>query len=332
MQHSGFTGLMLILPLSDGLEPLLSTGASKDVPSLHRRYVDTIIHVNNWYDYDIFDPSTKGYKSIRQVRAMHRRVQKIMNEKFRVPDEKGGYGRKWFNYYDVCITQFAFVGPAMLWPHKTGLIGASEDELESLNYYWRVLGYLLGLKDEYNCCQFDKYADIRRFMEIVFKKGFLDSYHETESKIGLEMDKGIALALHDYLPTMTFNTLAYWWKDCFEFPGYEIKPLSARERFMHLTTSLSFNHLCKYEGVLKFMVKLHRARLEAKIKTREKIQKRLDKEYKDKKNYTYISSRMDYFGDKDNNSAPQASTGVCPLGYGRIASSSATPQEITVSS
>lgn len=317
MQYSAFTGLMLILPLPDGLEPLLSTGASKDVPSLHKRYVDTINHVNSWYDDDLFDPSTKGYKSIRQVRAMHRRVQKIMNEKFTVPDEHGVLGRKWFNYYDVSITQFAFVGLAMLWPQKSGLIAATEEELELLNYYWRVLGYLMGMKDEFNCCQFDRYADIRRFMELIFQNGFLAGYHKTKSKIGLEMDKGIALALQDYMPTMTFNSLAHWWKDCFEFHGYEMKPLSAKERVLNFSTSLSFNHLFKYEGFLKFIVKLHRARYDSKLKSREKIQKRLEKEYKDKKSHTYISDRMDYFGGKENKTTTdQLQSGVCPLGFG----------------
>lgn len=158
----------MILQIPDALESLLATGKSKDVPSLFKRYLSTVLHVESWYDYDVFDPSTKGYKSIRQVRSMHKHIQRLMNERFQVRDYKG-QEHLWVTEYDVALTQFAFIGLAMLWPQKSAMIAAKQEDLELVHYYWRVLGYLMGLRDEFNLCHFDKYDDIKRFMELVFE-------------------------------------------------------------------------------------------------------------------------------------------------------------------
>lgn len=252
---------------------------------------------------------------------MHRRVQNLMNEKFVVPDLDGQLGRKWFNHYDVSLTQFAFIGLAMIWPQKSGFIAASDEELELVNYYWRVLGYLMGVKDEFNCCQFDKYADIQAFNKLIFQHEYLESYDKTKCKTGLEMTQAICLALKDFMPTLTFNSLAYWWRDCFNFNGYEVKPLSAKERLLNFSTSLSFNHLFKYEGFLKFVVKVHKSRFETKLKNKDKIYKKLKREYENKTEYTFLSDRVDYFANgndakKLDNLNADIEVGGCPFGFG----------------
>lgn len=301
VNFSSFNGLLLILQLPDGLEPLLSTGNSKDIPSLYKRYLSTILHVKSWYTDDVFNPETKGYKSIRQVRAMHRRVQQLMNDKF---DVGGTDGKKriWMNQYDVSMTQFAFIGLAMLYPKKSGLIAASERELELINYYWRVLGWLMGIEDEYNMCLFDDYKDIREFNRLVFEHEYKEKFVEQPCDKGLEMTKAICLALEYYVPLVTFNQLAYWWKDCFKFNGYEPQPLTAKERVLNIVTKLSFERFLKNEKFLRFSTKLHDKRFDAKLKKREQVCEDLKKKYKDCP-YVFYSDRIDYFAksDKANN-------------------------------
>lgn len=295
--YSSFTGLLLILQLPDGLEPLLSTGNSKDIPSLYNRYLNTILHVTSWYDDDVFDPKTKGYKSIRQVRAMHKRVQGIMNDKFSVKD-MNGKERVWLNQYDVAMTQFAFIGLGMLFPAKSGMIAASSEELELINYYWRVLGYLMGIEDEFNACQFDKYEDIKEFNRLLFQHEYKDNFNTTPCQKGLQMTQGICLALQYFMPLVTFNNLAHWWKDCFLFNGYEPQAQTGREKVLDAFNRVSFNHLMKYEGFCRFSNKLHRARFERRLKNREKVYEKLKSQYKDIKLFTYYSDRVDYFPDR----------------------------------
>lgn len=298
MLYSSFTGLLLILQLPDGLEPLLSTGNSKDIPALYNRYLNTILHVQTWYDDDVFDPKTKGYKSIRQVRGMHKRVQNIMNEKFQVKD-MNGKDRIWFNQYDVAMTQFAFIGLAMLFPAKSAMIAATNEELELINYYWRVLGHLMGIEDEFNACQFDKYEDIKEFNRLIFQHEYKDKFDQKPCQKGLEMTQAICLALNYFMPLITFNNLAHWWKDCFLFNGYEPQPKTSREKLLDALTKLSFNHLYKFEGFNRFSTKIHRKRFDARLKNREKVYEKLKAQYKDNNLFTYYSDRVDYFSDKN---------------------------------
>lgn len=283
----------------------MTTGNSKDIPSLYKRYVSTIIHVNSWYEDDIFNPDTKGYKSIRQVRAMHRRVQQLMNERFKVKNVNAKE-HLWMSQYDVALTQFAFIGLAMLWPEKSAMIAATHEELELINYYWRVLGWLMGMRDEFNACQFDKYEDIREFNRLIFEHEYKDNYKKFECKKGLEMTQSICVALRYFVPLITFNSLSHWWKDCFQFNGYQPQPMTTRERILDLWTNLCFNHLVKYEGFLKFSNKMHKKRFNARLKNKDKVYEDLKQQYQNCPHLTYYSDRVDYFGGKTeiNNNNP----------------------------
>lgn len=284
--------------MPDGLEPLLVTGNSKDIPSLYKRYLSTIIHVNSWYEDDIFNPETKGYKSIRQVRMMHRRVQQLMNERFQVRD-LNDKPRLWMTQYDVALTQFAFIGLAMIFPQKSAMVAADHNELELINYYWRVLGWLMGMKDEFNGCQFDKYEDILAFNKLILQHEYKDRYEERSCETGLEMTKAICVALQYYTPLITFNSLAHWWQDCFKFNGYELKPLSAKEKLLNFWTDLSFNRLLKYDGFMRFSNRLHKKRFHQRLRNKDKVHESLKEQYRDCPHLTFYSDRVDYFGDKN---------------------------------
>lgn len=311
VDFSSFTGLLLILQLPDGLEPLLSTGKSKDVASLFDRYLSTVLHVRSWYTDDIFDSTTKGYKSIRQVRAMHRNVQRIMNDKFQVNDVHGN-SRLWVNQYDVAITQFSFIGLAMIFPEKSGLIGASKEELELINYYWRVLGYMMGLEDEFNACQFDKYSDIREFFGLIFEQEFKQSFERHPCQMGLAMTQAVCLSLQDFLPLITFNSLAHWWSDTFSFNGYQLQPLTPKERVLLKINRVSFETLFKFESLVKLTTKLHTIRFNRLAKKRNKIQNKLAKYYANQENLTFYSQRCDYFDNKLAKDATQLVM-TCPF-------------------
>lgn len=308
--YSSLTGLLLILQLPDGLEPLLVTGNSKDIPSLYKRYLSTIIHVQSWYEDDIFNPETKGYKSIRQVRCMHRRVQQLMNEKHQVKDLHGRE-HKWMTQYEVAITQFSFIGLSMLYPAKSAMIAAKPEELELINYYWRVLGYLMGMEDEFNACQFDKYEDIKEFMRLIFENEFKAKYEQHECKKGLEMTKAICLSLQYFMPLITFNSLAHWWKDCFSFNGYQLQPMTIKDRLLVAWTELSFNQLLKSQAFLRYSNKVHRRRFNERLKRRDIVYDGLKKQYKDCPHLTFYSDRVDYFNKnpaEDSTASPLAVT------------------------
>lgn len=299
IEFSSITGLFLILQCPDALEPLLSTGNSKDIPALFNRYINTILHVRNWYDYDIFNPETKGYKSIRLVRGMHKRLQQIMNDKFTVNDVNGKK-TLWMTQYEVSVTQFSFIGMALVYPQKCGLIAATNEELESLNYYWRVLGYMMGVEDEFNCCYFDKIEDIRASMRLILEEELKPRLSNEPCPTGLKMCQGICIALADFISMITFNSLAHWWSDVLMFNGYELQPMTFKERCLTQISNVSFNKLFRYERFLAVSTKLHMMRFNRKLKTRDQIYQRLLKKYTNSDKYRFASDRVNYLTAKDN--------------------------------
>lgn len=52
---------------------------------------------------------------------------------------------------DMSLTLFAFMGFHLLMSDKFGIVG-SRKQFEAFNHFWRVIGYMLGVHDKFNCC------------------------------------------------------------------------------------------------------------------------------------------------------------------------------------
>lgn len=52
---------------------------------------------------------------------------------------------------DMAITQFLFMGFALLMPDMFGVVGSYE-QFDAFNHFWRLIVFLLGTEDRFNCC------------------------------------------------------------------------------------------------------------------------------------------------------------------------------------
>lgn len=52
----------------------------------------------------------------------------------------------------MSVTQFAFMGYALIRPHLLGLKHDNDDDRRAFVHFWAVIGYMLGIKDEFNMC------------------------------------------------------------------------------------------------------------------------------------------------------------------------------------
>lgn len=103
---------------------------------LYRRYIATIFHTINWFRYDM-KPGTPAWKSLTTVRKIHHFSS--------VKCQKAGVG--FISQKDMAFTQFAFFGFIVERGHYLG-IKATKDDLDNFVHFWRVMGYLLGIKEE----------------------------------------------------------------------------------------------------------------------------------------------------------------------------------------
>ena len=148
-RHVAAIGYSMHLSLVSGfsivnlLDPLVFTEASDTPEKALKRYVMTFYHIFLWMTGDVWDKSSKTYKSLKTVRGMHSHVAKRMKSKH--PDQT------YVSQYDMGLVQSGFFAAAMMYPERFG-IHCTKEELDDYVFTWRVIGYLLGIKDEYNIC------------------------------------------------------------------------------------------------------------------------------------------------------------------------------------
>ncbi|XP_054165992.1 uncharacterized protein LOC128963503 [Oppia nitens] len=211
-----FIGLLMIIQIPSGLAPLLVTGNSSTVAKLFRRYLSTLIHVRNWYESNPFDKQSLANKSMLKVRAMHKRVAQLMNSR---PNVDGVKDKLWLNQYDFVMTQWAFIGPVILYPDECGLRPASAEDIEHLCYMWRVISYCIGIDDKYNLCSGNMDED-RQLCRLLFERDYRPVLEnaEIQNNMGWHMGNGITLALKTINPSLSFEALISYWYPVLKIP------------------------------------------------------------------------------------------------------------------
>lgn len=134
---SGFSVINLLVPL-------VYTNQSHTPALAFKRYLATLNHVYSWFTGEnIWDPKSKSHQSIKRVRGMHNHVAKAMKKDF--PD------KIYVSQYDMALVQAGFMAAVTMYPDGFG-IRCTKTELEDFIFFWRGLGYLLGISDQYNMC------------------------------------------------------------------------------------------------------------------------------------------------------------------------------------
>ena len=68
--------------LSNLLEPLVFTHESDTPSKSYKRYLYTFYHIFTWMTTDVWDKTSKGYRSLKTVRCMHKNVAKKMEQAY----------------------------------------------------------------------------------------------------------------------------------------------------------------------------------------------------------------------------------------------------------
>lgn len=102
----------------------------------YRRYMQTIYHTLTWFRHDL-KQDTKSWKSLSAVRKLHFSASRsAQNASIGIISQK-----------DMAITQYGFMGFAVLSQKEIG-IQASQKQMEDFCHFWRVLGHIIGIRDE----------------------------------------------------------------------------------------------------------------------------------------------------------------------------------------
>jgi hypothetical protein len=132
------------LSITNLLEPLVFTKRSDTPSKALSRYVYTFLHIGLWHTGDVWNPEEQAAKSVQMVRCMHTKVAKQMNAAVQC-------GKLFISQYDMALVQCGFMGAVIMYPQSFG-ISCCVEELEDYTFFWRGIGFLLGIEDKYNMC------------------------------------------------------------------------------------------------------------------------------------------------------------------------------------
>uniref|UniRef100_A0A1I8MYZ7 Uncharacterized protein n=1 Tax=Musca domestica TaxID=7370 RepID=A0A1I8MYZ7_MUSDO len=207
IQSGMLSGLVAVLAIPSILKVLICTRQSSSPATAYRRYVRTLLHTNSWYKYSASDKSSRFWTSLRAVRKAHSRSSRAC--------AKLGAGQ--ITQKDLALTQFGFIGFLSLGAHRIQL--DDEHFLEATSHLWRVLGYLLGIKDEYNICG-RNWLETKLRLSIVMRKVYEPAL-ENPSEEFKEMSKALLEGLWHINTTLTVGSFVYFTKRLCYVKGYE---------------------------------------------------------------------------------------------------------------
>ena len=136
MFYAMYCGLLGILAVPSILSVLVHTNKSSSIVTAYRRYMQTLYHVLLWFRHE-FTPGTKAWKSLETIRKIHFSASRSAQSA-----SVGIISQK-----DMVITQYGFMGFIVDCQKKLG-IQADVRDMEHFCHFWRVLGSLIGIKDE----------------------------------------------------------------------------------------------------------------------------------------------------------------------------------------
>ncbi|GJQ82410.1 hypothetical protein Trydic_g11825 [Trypoxylus dichotomus] len=136
-------GLILLLFYITAVRIIILTKKSNTPATAYVRYRDTLQHVVTWYTSDFKDGS-RLWKSINTVKAMHHTAS---SKAAKVPNMSP------ISQRELAGTVYGFIGFVITKPQYFGLQDLTDDDLEAIVHFWRVICYLLGVDDRYNLCR-----------------------------------------------------------------------------------------------------------------------------------------------------------------------------------
>lgn len=154
-QHLGqsYVGLSMILlqgfSIGRFADVLVSNGYAQNAETAFERYRETSFAILDWMRYPLREFGSKGQRQIMNVRAMHsfsrRKSKNLLGE----DAESVGQALSQFDMAEVLLG-FAGVLPVVL--EQDLKMEFTRQERIDLCHCWRLIGYHLGLMDEFNVC------------------------------------------------------------------------------------------------------------------------------------------------------------------------------------
>lgn len=199
-------GLVAVFAIPSILKVLIATKQSNSPIAAYKRYVRTILHTIMWHSYPL-TPGSRSWESIEMVRKAH-----LYSSKKCFRQKSGIISQK-----DIAITQFGFFGFLILDAANVGI--TDPKYFEGTVHFWRTIGYMLGLSDEFNLCT-DSWETTKPRLLLMRDEIFKPALENTTPEF-LEMAKALINGLWVVLPTLSLGSILFFTKRMAKCDGYQ---------------------------------------------------------------------------------------------------------------
>lgn len=162
----------------------------------------------------------------------------------------------------------------VLYPQKFG-INISDYDLECLLHFWRGIGYLLGVTDQFNLCGQGSLEEVKLICKSILNNEIIPSYKECPDSC--EMSKGIILSVKPYIHLLTWESFEKYISEIIEVQFSLV--LDWYSRLSYNLMSIAFNFLLRiylFRFILNGLLKLA---ISSANKKKDKISQDLLKKY-----------------------------------------------------
>ena len=178
------------------------------------------------------------------------------------------------------MTQWSFIGLVFMFPEKCGLHGEDKKVLQDVNYFWRVIGHLMGIDEDYNMC-FDQVDKTIALSHIMFQEFFLPviSANPRENQMGYDMALDIVKAMKGVIPPANGEIYLKYWYKVFGMEGENIPYLSFMDTFYYHMMIFLLGTGCRSHTIKRLMNKISQYAQDKYFKKRQKRFLQLQKSY-----------------------------------------------------
>ncbi|XP_066142864.1 uncharacterized protein [Euwallacea fornicatus] len=190
-------GLMATLSNQSGLAVLIMTKMSSSDYSAYKRYMSTIFHMLIWYDSE-FKPGASLWTSLHCVKTKHNCVSKKAATVLQYQ----------INQRDMILAQWGFMGIAVSRPEFVGIYDKSQEKWKCFAHLWKVIGYLLGITEEFNICR-DSLEETRAICNEIAIEVLKPQIAKREERY-IKMCEHLLNGLWSISPILEFNSFMFY--------------------------------------------------------------------------------------------------------------------------
>uniref|UniRef100_A0A182KG29 DUF2236 domain-containing protein n=1 Tax=Anopheles christyi TaxID=43041 RepID=A0A182KG29_9DIPT len=214
--QANFCSLLVLLADPKGLRILEHTGKSSTTETARKRYVSTFVHMNDWYECELV-PGSRSWKSLSQVRRMHLSASNSATKR----------NLGFISTPEMALTTFGFMGFPLVRPHLLGIRYDNREDREAFVHFWAVIGFMLGVQDEYNMC-LNRLEVVEMICHVVIRYVFIPSL-QLETQLLRHMMRAIVEAFAPYMPFLSYESVMFLTRRLIGIPGYQYSVDMAKE-------------------------------------------------------------------------------------------------------